>query len=260
MPAACVFGIPAVEGPCSCADASLWLQESESEEEAAALVAAKPREPPRWVHGSCIPVPLPAVALQLQAWDGLCASPPNAVCMFVRGGTLTPAPCTACTACLAPACRWVANVHHFEQLNDLPQERNLSHQLNNLRLISSAVAETSGDYSLLQCCGSLEGLLSQLDLQELSSRAAQQEKEHLQVGGVGGAFGRGWAAAAGRDCVRFISMLLCWGALLIRPFARSWKCHPLLHTCRCCCRPGCAALCRPCTRAPPMSRPTSCTS
>jgi hypothetical protein len=76
----------------------------------------------------------------------------------------------------------VANVHHFEQLNDLPQDRNLSHQLNNLRLISSAVAETSGDYSLLQRCGSLEGLLSQLDLQELSSRAAQQEKEHLQVG------------------------------------------------------------------------------
>ena len=90
----------------------------------------------------------------------------------------------------------MAGVHHFEQLNDLPQDRSLSHQLNNLRLISSAVAEASGDYSLLQRCGSLEGLLSQLDLQELSSRAAQQEKEHLQVGGRVPAeqAGRRWAA------------------------------------------------------------------
>lgn len=41
----------------------------------------------------------------------------------------------------------------------------------------------------------LEGLLQQVDLLELSSRAAQQEKEQLQVrGGAGGAVGQGGAA------------------------------------------------------------------
>jgi hypothetical protein len=47
---------------------SLWLQESESEEEAAALVAARPREPPRWVHATRLPVPLPEHAAGLECW------------------------------------------------------------------------------------------------------------------------------------------------------------------------------------------------
>ncbi|PSC76234.1 Pyruvate phosphate dikinase,PEP pyruvate-binding [Micractinium conductrix] len=82
--------------------------------------------------------------------------------------------------------RWVHQVERFEALSDLPQERTTAQNVRCLHRIAVAVAEARHDGSheareLLDRCLEVERLLSQVDLLELNTRAAQQEKENLQA-------------------------------------------------------------------------------
>ncbi|PRW58962.1 Pyruvate phosphate dikinase,PEP pyruvate-binding [Chlorella sorokiniana] len=76
---------------------------------------------------------------------------------------------------------WVTKVDQFVQLSDLPQERSQASHLKCLGHVAAAIAQTGGDRQLTDRVRQLEGLLQQVDLLELSSRAAQQEKEQLQA-------------------------------------------------------------------------------
>ena len=91
-----------------------------------------------------------------------------------------------------PPPSWLTQVQQFVQLSDLPtlEQRTPSQQLRCLHLVAAAVAETAapGDGSggggepqaVLERCREAESLLQRHDLLELTSRAAQQEKEQLQ--------------------------------------------------------------------------------
>lgn len=86
----------------------------------------------------------------------------------------------------SPPHRWVGRVQQFVQLSDLPQDRTLALHLKCLNSLATAIAEEGGPHGmearvLLQRCREAEDLLHQHDLAELSSRAAQQEKEQLQA-------------------------------------------------------------------------------
>lgn len=81
--------------------------------------------------------------------------------------------------------RWIQQIEEFEQLSDLPAERTTSDHVRTLHRLATAVAEARHDGSteardLLSRCLEVERLLQQVDLLELNTRAAQQEKEQLQ--------------------------------------------------------------------------------
>ncbi|KAI3438818.1 hypothetical protein D9Q98_001235 [Chlorella vulgaris] len=81
---------------------------------------------------------------------------------------------------------WVSRVDHFAQLSDIPRERGMAQRLKCLTALAAAISKAGGSRSdaaraVLDRCRDADGLLQQHDLAELSSRAAQQEKEQLQA-------------------------------------------------------------------------------
>ncbi|KAL4425473.1 hypothetical protein ABPG75_009489 [Micractinium tetrahymenae] len=82
--------------------------------------------------------------------------------------------------------RWIQQIESYTQLSDLPSERTTSDHVRTLHRLATAVAEARHDGAteardLLSRCLEVERLLQQVDLLELNTRAAQQEKEQLQA-------------------------------------------------------------------------------